>query len=151
MRIISDHGHLKCYPDFSEELGMIERRFDYGLVQCEDYYTFPKLKTLAQKTWSVNGLLYDLTPGVKTYHATSLGELFRQNKLVYSLALEGVTAYASVTAAVSISRRQDLWLIDGLAVLQPGAVANGTSLAISYMGRYNFEENRLYLSSWGPS
>jgi hypothetical protein len=130
---------------------MIERRFDYGLVQCRDYYTFPKLKTLVQKTWSVNGLLYDLTPAVKTYHATSLGELFRQNKLVYSLALEGVTAYASIVAAVSISRRQDLWLIDGLAVLQPGAVANGTGLAISYMGRYNFEENRLYLSSWGPS
>lgn len=148
MRIISDHGHIKCYPDFTEELGMIERRFDYALEQCQDYYTFPKLKELVQKTWSVAGLLYDLTPAIKTYHATSVGELFRQNKFVYSLALKGVTAYASIAAAVSISRRQDLWVIDGLCILQPGAIANGTGLAISYAGRYNFDENRLYLSTW---
>lgn len=148
MRIISDHGHIKCYPDFTEELGMIERRFDYALEQCQGYYTFPKLKELVQKTWSVAGLLYDLSVAVKTYHATSLGELFRQNGFVYSLALGGVTPYAGIAAAVSINRRQDLWVIDGLCILQPGALANGSGLAISYAGRYNFDENRLYLSTW---
>lgn len=149
MKVVSDHGFMMFYPSFDRELTLVEDRFDLGLVQFRDGYTFEKLRDL--KHWSLATLAYDVAIPTETYSGHDAAEVFRENGFVYNIQTNTVMLAAAVLNVVEILRADAYWVVDGICALQPGSVTTSGQKIISYVGEYTVAEDRLLLFDWSAS
>lgn len=142
MKIICRHGHYSFFPGFSSEISDFCGYFGVSLVSHNDFFTFPKLKTLPR--YSIQGKVYaDAIPATVNFEGEPW-DVLRANALVYSLALGRIVPRASITIRTSLASAGDFFL-SPVPLIQAGALFSTGKRIVDYLGFFidDYKEFRI--------
>ena len=132
MRIDCVHGYFRFYEKAAGQVSVFASKFGLSLTFIEDHFTFETLADAPK--YSIAGATYLSNTALSTFEGP-IGEVMRENGLVYNFELDSVIPLLTVTRTAQLSRSSSYFVSGGLII--PGSITDGGSRVTDYSAHYD--------------
>lgn len=131
MRLICERGFYKFYPEYTGEVKLFQRKFDFSLYPCRDFFTFKELADFPNYSLIGHRIKGTLQIGIVNYSGRP-EDVLSENLLTYAPALGQIVNIALANINTISYSENDAYMTmsqipQAFARINPLKVASGFS------------------------